>query len=95
MSILAYILEFANTSNSIRPPFDNYPLAFMEENFHFWKLITRRGLHRLFLCNNFSPDMANSYVTKLQSINKTRVNFEVLHGLPGNISRGLATHPFD
>ena len=62
MSILAYIFEFANTLNSIRPPFDNYPLAFMEENFPCLEIynLIRRGLHRLFLCNNFSPDMANS-----------------------------------
>ena len=62
MSILAYIFEFANTLNSIRPPFDINPLAFMEENFPCLEIynLIRRGLHRLFLCNNFSPDMANS-----------------------------------
>ena len=48
-----------------------------------------------YVTQNFSPGMANSYVTKLQSINKTRVNFDVLHGSPGNFSRCLATHPFD
>ena len=30
---VSYIFEFANTSNSIRPPFHNYLLAFMAENF--------------------------------------------------------------